>query len=67
MITMSILWALVIGLFAINRERPNERKRIIMHAKGNAIRNVDWALWFAVFSPVIGILLGVLGVFILER
>jgi hypothetical protein len=28
---------------------------------------VDWALWFAVFSPIIGVLLGVLGVFILER
>ena len=26
MITMSILWALVIGLFAINRERANERR-----------------------------------------
>ena len=36
-----------------------------MHAKGHAITNVDWALWFAVFSPIIGVLLGVLGVFIL--
>jgi hypothetical protein len=25
-----------------------------MHAKGHAITNVDWALWFAVFSPIIG-------------
>jgi hypothetical protein len=36
-----------------------------MHAKGHAITNADWALWFAVFSPIIGVLLGVLGVFIL--
>jgi hypothetical protein len=26
MITMSIFWALVIGLFAVNREWPNEKK-----------------------------------------
>jgi hypothetical protein len=38
-----------------------------MHAKGHAIVNVDWTLWFAVFSPIIGVLLGVLGVFILAR
>jgi len=44
MITISILWALVIGLFAINRERANERRWIIMHAKAHAITNVDWAL-----------------------
>ena len=36
-----------------------------MDAKGNATANLDWALWFAVFSPIIGILLGALGVFIL--
>jgi hypothetical protein len=67
MITMWILWALIIGLFAINPEQTNERKRVIMHAKGHAITNVDWALWFAVFSPIIGVFLGVLGVFILAR
>jgi len=38
-----------------------------MHAKGQAITNVDWALWFALFSPIIGVLLGVLGVFILAH
>ena len=29
-----------------------------MHAKGHAITNVDWALRFTVFSPIIGVLLG---------
>ena len=38
-----------------------------MHAKGHAIANVDWAFWFAVFSPVIGVFVGVLGVFIVTR
>lgn len=39
----------------------------MMHAKGHAIREVDWALWFAMFSPIIGVLLGALGVFVLTR
>jgi membrane-anchored protein YejM (alkaline phosphatase superfamily) len=38
-----------------------------MHAKGQAITNVSWALWFALFSPIIGVLLGALGVFILAH
>jgi hypothetical protein len=38
-----------------------------MHAKGHAITKVDWALRFALFSPVIGVLLGVHGVFILAN
>jgi len=38
-----------------------------MHAKGQAITNVDWALWFASFSPIIEVLLGALGVFILAH
>ena len=38
-----------------------------MHAKGLAIANVDWAFWFAVSSPVIGVFVGVLGVFIVTR
>ena len=37
MITMWILWALIIGLFAINPEQSNERERLIMQAKGHAI------------------------------
>ena len=37
-----------------------------MQAKVHVTTNVDWAaLWFAVFSPVVGVLLGALGVFIL--
>jgi hypothetical protein len=39
---------------------------MIMNAKSHAVTIVNWALWFAVFSPVIGILLGALGAFILE-
>ena len=35
--------------------------------KGHAIANVNWSLWFAPLSPIIGVLLGVLGVFILVR
>jgi hypothetical protein len=31
----------------------------------HAISNVDWAFWFALLSPVIGVLLGALGVFVL--
>jgi hypothetical protein len=33
----------------------------------HAISDVDWASWFALLSPVFGVLLGALGVFILER
>jgi hypothetical protein len=32
-----------------------------------AIGNENWGLWFAILSPIIGALLGVLGVFILAR
>ena len=38
-----------------------------MHTKSYAIGNVDWALWFAILSPIIGVLLGALGVFVLAR
>jgi hypothetical protein len=38
-----------------------------MHTKSHAVGNVDWALWFGLFSPIIGVLLGVLGVFVLAR
>ena len=30
-------------------------------------KNVDWSFWFAVSSPILGALLGWLGVFILAR
>lgn len=35
-----------------------------MHAKGNVTANSNWPVWFAAFSPILGILLGALGVFI---
>jgi hypothetical protein len=38
-----------------------------MQAKSRAIKNVDWALWFALLSPVLGVSLGTLGVFVLTR
>ena len=38
-----------------------------MQTKCEAISNVDWAFWFALLSPVIGVLLGVFGVFVLAR
>ncbi len=38
-----------------------------MQGKQQAIKNVDWALWFAVLSPVTGISLGALGAFVLTR
>lgn len=31
------------------------------------ISNMNWALWFAVFSPIFGVLLGALGVFVLAQ
>ena len=38
-----------------------------MQGKRQAIGNLDWALWFAVLSPVIGVSLGALGAFMLTR
>lgn len=38
-----------------------------MQRKRQAIGNLNWALWFAVLSPVIGVSLGALGAFVLTR
>lgn len=38
-----------------------------MQGKRHAIGNMDWALWFAVLSPIIGVSFGALGVFVLTR
>ncbi len=38
-----------------------------MHTKSQAIRNMDWAFWFALLSPAIGVLLGAFGVFVLAQ
>ena len=38
-----------------------------MQTKCAAIGNMNWALWFAVFSPILGVLLGALGTFVLAR
>jgi hypothetical protein len=36
-----------------------------MNSKRHAIAQWDFSRWFAVLSPLIGVLLGILGVFIL--
>jgi hypothetical protein len=36
-----------------------------MNSKSRAIAEWDFSLWFALLSPVIGGLLGILGVFVL--
>jgi len=66
MMTIPILWALIIALFAIKHEQPRERK-YATGATWQAIPNVEWAFWFAVLSPVIGVSLGAFGVFILTH
>jgi hypothetical protein len=37
----------------------------MMKTKGNGITVWDFSLWFAALSPVIGVLLGILGGFLL--
>ena len=38
-----------------------------MQTKCAAISNMNWELWFAVFSPIFGVMLGALGAFVLMR
>jgi glycerol uptake facilitator-like aquaporin len=38
-----------------------------MHTKSQTIGNDNWALWFAIVTPIIGALLGMLGIFVLAR
>jgi hypothetical protein len=38
-----------------------------MQGNLQGIRNVNWALWFAVLSPAIGVSLGALGAFVLTH
>jgi hypothetical protein len=38
-----------------------------MKIKSHTIADWDFSLWFALLSPLIGVLLGVLGVFIFYR
>jgi hypothetical protein len=61
----SILWALVMMLFGINL-KPNEIK-FARHTKSHHIGSLNWAQWFAILSPIVGALLGVLGAFVVER
>ena len=39
----------------------------VMQTKCEATSNVDWAFWFALLSPMIGVSLGALGVFVFAR
>ena len=38
-----------------------------MQTKCEVTGNVDWAFWFALLSPAIGVLLGAFGVFVLAH
>ena len=40
-----------------------------MKAKPNTVNHEEWdfSLWFAIFSPLIGVVLGLLGLFVLAR
>ena len=38
-----------------------------MNSKSRSIAEWDSPLWFALLSPIIGVLLGILGVFVLYR
>ena len=66
MIAISIVSALVLALLTLKSEPPDGRKNA-MQGKRQAVRNVNWALWFAALSPVIGVSLGALGVFVLTH
>ena len=66
MMAISIVSALVLALFNLKFERPDDRSSATQR-KPQAIRNVNWALWFAMLSPVIGVSLGALGAFVLTR
>ena len=55
------------GAIGDNRDAGRGRLGIAMHMKSYAIGNVDWGLWFAILSPIIGVLFGVLGVFVLAH
>jgi hypothetical protein len=43
--------------------RSNDKENMIMNAKCRAIAAWDFSRWFAVLSPLIGILLGFVGAF----
>jgi hypothetical protein len=45
------------------QSRSNEKENMIMNAKCHAIAAWDFSRWFAVLSPLIGILLGFVGAF----
>lgn len=66
MIAISIVSALVLALFNLKFESPEDGRQA-RQGKRRAIKNVNWALWFAMFSPVIGVSLGALGAFVLTR
>jgi hypothetical protein len=46
-----------------SQSRSDEEEIIIMNAKRRAIAAWDFSRWFAVLSPLIGILLGFVGAF----
>ena len=45
----------------------NEKESMIMNPKRHAIAAWNFPTWFALFSPVIGVLLGLFGAFLVLR
>jgi hypothetical protein len=78
MIAISIFWALVLALFRMSPDWPQEQQVANkgdnrMKPKREVSRRVrlgrEWGFsrWFAILSPLIGVLLGVLGLCVLVR
>jgi hypothetical protein len=50
-----------------SQSRSREKENMIMNPEPGAIAAWDFSRWFAVLSPVIGILLGLFGAFLVLR
>jgi hypothetical protein len=49
------------------QSRSNKKEIMIMNAKRNSIAAGSFSTWFALLSPVIGVLLGLFGAFFFLR
>ena len=50
-----------------SQSRSDEKEIMIMNPQRNSIAAWGFSTWFAVFSPVIGVLLGLFGAFLFLR
>ena len=50
-----------------SQNRSHEKEIMIMNPQRNSIAAWGFSTWFAVFSPVIGVLLGLFGAFLFLR